>query len=453
MVIFLFLRNVSATIIPSLAVPFSIVGTFAVMYLLGYTIDIISLMALTLCVGFVVDDAVVMLENIVRHMEAGESRMEAALKGARRDRVHDPVDDGVAGRGVHPRAVHGRRGRAAAPRVRRHHRRRRPRLRPRVADAHAHAVQPLPAAARTGAGNRLYRASERVFDGDACTPTTVRCSGCYGTGGRRWPCSPSPSCSPRICSSSSPRASSPTRTPGSIFAFTEAAQDISFESMVEHQRAVADVVRQSPHVEQFMSFIGASGSNVVPNTGRIFIRLKPRSQRPPAEAVIAGAAAQARGGAGHARLPAGAAHDPHRRPARRRRSTSTRCRTPTSRSCTTGRPSCTTGSAQLPEPAGRQHRSADHEPPGRRRHRPRQGGRARRDRGPDRERPRQRLRLQAGLDHLHAVQPVLGHPRGGSAVPAGRDGPGRACTCARAPAAWCRSARWPRSPLGWDPSR
>ncbi|HSH32835.1 MAG TPA: efflux RND transporter permease subunit, partial [Actinomycetota bacterium] len=83
MVIFVFLRNVSATIIPSLAVPLSIVGTFAVMYLLGYTIDIISLMALTLCVGFVVDDAVVMLENIVRHMEAGESRMEAALKGAR----------------------------------------------------------------------------------------------------------------------------------------------------------------------------------------------------------------------------------------------------------------------------------------------------------------------------------------------------------------------------------
>src|SRR6185436_2235079 len=82
LVIFVFLRNVSATIIPALAVPLSIVGTFAVMYLLGYTIDIISLMALTLCVGFVVDDAVVMLENIVRHMESGMSRMEAAYKGA-----------------------------------------------------------------------------------------------------------------------------------------------------------------------------------------------------------------------------------------------------------------------------------------------------------------------------------------------------------------------------------
>src|SRR5439155_13419794 len=83
MVIFLFLRNVSATLIPSLAVPLSIVGTFAVMYMLGYTIDIISLMALTLCVGFVVDDAVVMLENIVRHMEAGKGRVEAALIGAK----------------------------------------------------------------------------------------------------------------------------------------------------------------------------------------------------------------------------------------------------------------------------------------------------------------------------------------------------------------------------------
>ncbi|MBI3990164.1 MAG: efflux RND transporter permease subunit, partial [candidate division NC10 bacterium] len=83
LVIFLFLRNVSATIIPSLAVPMSIIGTFAAMYLLGYTVDILSLMALTLSVGFVVDDAIVMLENIVRHMEAGEARFEAALNGAK----------------------------------------------------------------------------------------------------------------------------------------------------------------------------------------------------------------------------------------------------------------------------------------------------------------------------------------------------------------------------------
>ncbi len=83
LVIFLFLRNLSATLIPSLALPASIVGTFAAMYLLGYSLDNLSLMALTLSVGFVVDDAIVMLENVVRHMELGEAPMEAALKGAK----------------------------------------------------------------------------------------------------------------------------------------------------------------------------------------------------------------------------------------------------------------------------------------------------------------------------------------------------------------------------------
>ncbi len=83
LVIFLFLRNVSATIIPSLALPMSIMGTFSVMYLLGYTVDNLSLMALVLAVGFVVDDAIVMLENIVRHLEGGEGVMEAALKGSK----------------------------------------------------------------------------------------------------------------------------------------------------------------------------------------------------------------------------------------------------------------------------------------------------------------------------------------------------------------------------------
>ena len=83
LVIFLFLRNVSATIIPSLALPMSVVGTFAVMYVLDYSLDNLSLMALTLSVGFVVDDAIVMLENIVRHMEMGKPRMQAALDGSK----------------------------------------------------------------------------------------------------------------------------------------------------------------------------------------------------------------------------------------------------------------------------------------------------------------------------------------------------------------------------------
>ena len=83
MVIFLFLRNLTATLIPGIAVPFSIIGTFAVMYLLGYSLNNLSLMALTLSVGFVVDDAIVMLENIVRYMEMGHPRMEAAFLASR----------------------------------------------------------------------------------------------------------------------------------------------------------------------------------------------------------------------------------------------------------------------------------------------------------------------------------------------------------------------------------
>src|SRR5581483_1429794 len=82
-VIFLFLRNLPATAIPSLALPTSIIGTFAAIHLLGFSLDNLSLMALTLSVGFVVDDAIVVLENIVRHMEMGESRFEAALNGLR----------------------------------------------------------------------------------------------------------------------------------------------------------------------------------------------------------------------------------------------------------------------------------------------------------------------------------------------------------------------------------
>ena len=82
LVIFLFLRNISATVIPSLALPISAIGTFAVMYILGYSLGNLSLMALTLAVGLVVDDAIVMLENIVRHMEMGKPPMKAAIDGA-----------------------------------------------------------------------------------------------------------------------------------------------------------------------------------------------------------------------------------------------------------------------------------------------------------------------------------------------------------------------------------
>ena len=144
MVIFLFLRNLSATTIPSLALPFSLVGTFAVMYLGGYSIDNLSLMALTLSVGFVVDDAIVMLENIVRHMEHGESAMEAAINGSGGDRFYDPFDDAVAFGRVSSGAVHGRRPRPLIARVRRDDHGGHPGVRLRVPDAHSDALQPLP---------------------------------------------------------------------------------------------------------------------------------------------------------------------------------------------------------------------------------------------------------------------------------------------------------------------
>ena len=284
LVIFLFLRNLSATIIPSLAVPLSIVGTFAVMYLSGHTIDIISLMALTLCVGFVVDDAVVMLENIVRHMEAGEGRMEAALNGAREigftilsmtvslAAVFIPVlfMGGVVGRLLHEFAVVI--GSAVL-----------------ISGLVSLTLTPMLCSRFLrpphSGGSRLYRASERFFEGmlrlyDRSLLWVLR--------------------HPRATMATLlltfgltaylfviiPKGFIPNEDTGSVFAFTEAAQDVSFESMMEHQRAVAEVVRRQPYVQQFMSFIGASGSSTVLNNGRIFLLLKPRSERPSAEAVI-----------------------------------------------------------------------------------------------------------------------------------------------------------------------
>lgn len=284
LVIFLFLRNLSATIIPSLAVPMSIVGTFAVMYLLNYSIDNLSLMALTLSVGFVVDDAIVMLENIVRHMEAGTPRLEAALKGSKEigftilsmtlslAAVFIPVlfMSGVVGRLLHEFAV--TIGVAVL-----------------VSGFVSLTLTPMMCSRFLrppgGSHSRLYAASERIFEGvlrlyERTLQQVLR--------------------HPRATMAVLlltvvltaflfmviPKGFIPNDDTGFIFAFTEAAQDISFDAMTQHQRAVMKIVQNDPSVESFSSSIGAGGPNVVPNTGRIFMRLKPRAERPGVDAVI-----------------------------------------------------------------------------------------------------------------------------------------------------------------------
>ena len=141
MVIFLFLRNIAATVIPSVAVPLSLIGTFGVMYLLGYSLNNLTLMALTISTGFVVDDAIVMIENIVRYIEEGVPPLEAALRGSGADRLHDRVAERLADRGADPAAVHGRHRRAAVPRIRHHAERDDRGVGRRVADADADDVR------------------------------------------------------------------------------------------------------------------------------------------------------------------------------------------------------------------------------------------------------------------------------------------------------------------------
>ena len=164
LVVFVFLRSVRSTLIPSVAVPISLIGTFGVMYLLGYTIDNLSLMALTVATGFVVDDAIVVVENITRHLEEGMKPMEAALHGAK-EIGFTVVSISISLVAVFiPILLMGGHRRPALPGVRgdalgghRH-------LHGRVAHDHAHDVRAAPAPARGGEKHgRLFRASERAF--------------------------------------------------------------------------------------------------------------------------------------------------------------------------------------------------------------------------------------------------------------------------------------------------
>jgi HAE1 family hydrophobic/amphiphilic exporter-1 len=285
MVIFLFLRNVSATIIPSLALPMSIVGTFAVMYALGYSVDNLSLMALTLSVGFVVDDAIVMLENIVRHIEGGEGVLQASMSGSREigftilsmtlslAAVFLPVlfMGGILGRLLHEFAVtigaailvSGFVSLTLTPMLCSRF------LRPPKEEHHG----------------RLYQLSERGFDAmlgfyvrtlkpvlrHRLATMMVLVALIIGTG---W------------LFKVIPGGFLPSEDTGSIFMFTEAQQGISFDAMKQHQQQLAAIVLKNPYVDNIMSSVGASGPNATLNTGRIFMRLKPRSTRPHVDEII-----------------------------------------------------------------------------------------------------------------------------------------------------------------------
>ncbi len=276
MVIFLFLRNVSATAIPSFAVPLAIVGTFAAMYLLGYTVDNLSLMALTLSVGFVVDDAIVMLENIVRHMELGETRMVAALRGSREIgftivsmtlslvAVFIPVLflGGIVGRLLHEFAV------TISIAI-------------LVSGFVSLTLTPMlcsrflkPPKDKHGV---FYMFFERFFDGmthlyDRTLKVVLRQRLAtvvlsfillIATG---------------YLFVVLPKGFIPSYDAGFLFGLTLASQDISFDSMKAHQEALNKILLAEPAVESMMSFTGA-GFGQAGNTGIFFISMKPRSQR------------------------------------------------------------------------------------------------------------------------------------------------------------------------------
>ncbi len=312
LVIFLFLRNVRATIIPTLALPTSIVFTFAVMYLLGFSLDNLSLMALTLSVGFVVDDAVVMLENIVRRMEGGEGAMEAALKGSREIgftiismtvslvAVFIPVLflSGILGRLFREFAitisvailVSGFVSLSLTPMLCSRllktigHRGGDPTVR-EGAETGKDAGEPQ--AGMPALRSKWWQASERVYD--------------WLVGGYRWTLQlvlEHRALTMLICGVLFlvtivlfyviPKGFIPNDDTSRIVGYTEAAEGISFGEMSRHQQQIVDIIRANSNVVGVLSTVGESDVSAATNTGNILILLKPLTQRKQdVEAVIA----------------------------------------------------------------------------------------------------------------------------------------------------------------------
>ncbi|MHB8301341.1 MAG: multidrug efflux RND transporter permease subunit [Acidobacteriaceae bacterium] len=278
MVIFLFLRSIAATIIPSIAVPLSIVGTFAVMYLLGYTLDNLSLMALTISTGFVVDDAIVMIENISRYLELGESPLQAALKGSQQIgftivsltvsliAVLIPLlfMGDIVGRLFREFAV------TLAVTI-------------LVSAFVSLTLTPMMCAKLLRhkpehEQSRLYRASERFYTWviakygatlrwvlDRQTATLlVTLATLILTG---------------FLFYIVPKGFFPVQDTGVLLGISQAPQTVSFDAMSNLQRQLAQVVLKDPDVASLTSFIGVDGTNMTLNSGRLQIDLKPREDR------------------------------------------------------------------------------------------------------------------------------------------------------------------------------
>jgi multidrug efflux pump len=278
MVIFLFLRNLSATVIPSVAVPLSLVGTFGVMYLLGYSLNNLTLMALTISTGFVVDDAIVMIENIDRYLEEGETPLNAALKGAGQIgftivsltvsliAVLIPLlfMGDVVGRLFREFAV------TLAVTI-------------LVSAVVSLTLTPMMCAKllkTKGAAKhgRFYEVSERMYE---------RVIHRYGSS-LQWVLKHQTATLVVTVATLVftiflfiivPKGFFPVQDTGVILGISDAPQTVSFNAMAQRQQALAQVILKDPAVDSLSSFIGIDGINTTPNSGRIQINLKPRNQR------------------------------------------------------------------------------------------------------------------------------------------------------------------------------
>ena len=278
MVIFLFLRSFAATIIPSVAVPLSLVGTFGVMYLLGYSLDNLSLMALTISTGFVVDDAIVMIENISRYIEQGEKPLEAALKGAQQIgftilsltvsliAVLIPLlfMGDIVGRLFREFAIT-----LAVTII--------------VSAAVSLTLTPMMSARLlrhkpASEQSALYRKSEEFYEWIIRQyGTTLRWV--LANQGLTLLVAVATLAATAVLFLIVPKGFFPVQDTGGILGITEAEPAISFRAMAERQKALAHVILQDPAVQSLTSFIGVDGTNATMNSGRIQINLKPLEER------------------------------------------------------------------------------------------------------------------------------------------------------------------------------